>query len=58
MSDEKIKIELNKDEAIVLFEFISRLNQNKDLVNFDDQAEQRILWDLESLLEKELILSH
>lgn len=54
MDDKKINIELTKDEAIVFFEFLGRFNENDDLSRFDDQAEQRVLWDIECILEKEL----
>lgn len=50
-----MKIELTKDEALVLFDFLSRNNEAdafKPLIS--DQAEERILWDLESLLEEGL----
>jgi hypothetical protein len=53
---EKIKFEISKEHAIVLFEFLCRLNSEKfESENiFEDQSEQRVLWDLESLLEKYL----
>lgn len=54
MKDDKKNIELSKDEAIVLFEFLSRFNENTDSDKFEDQAEERVLWDIECILEKEL----
>ena len=54
MSDDKINIELSKEGAIVLFEFLRRFNQNSDLDKIEDQSEQRVLWDIECVLEKEL----
>ncbi|WP_435625799.1 hypothetical protein [Flagellimonas sp.] len=54
MSDEKVNIELTKEEAIVLFEFLGRFNENENLSRFEDQEEQRVLWDIECILEKEL----
>lgn len=54
MSDQKINIELTKEEAIVLFEFLCRFNESDDSSRFEDQAEQRVLWDIECILEKEL----
>jgi hypothetical protein len=54
MADKKVNIELTKDEAIVLFEFLVRFNENDNLTSFEDQSEQRVLWDLECILEKEL----
>lgn len=47
-----IFIELTKDEAIVLFEWLSNFNE-KDLQDlFIDQSEERVLWDIEASLEK------
>ena len=54
MSDEKVNIELTKNEAIVLFEFLGRFNENDDFSKFEDQSEQRVLWDIECILEKQL----
>jgi hypothetical protein len=54
MSDQNINIELTKEEAIVLFEFLGRFNEKDDLSRFEDQSEQRVLWDIECILEKEL----
>jgi len=49
-----MEITLTKSQSIVLFEFLSRINKldNKNL--FEDQAEERVLWDLEGLLESKL----
>ncbi|PKG44343.1 hypothetical protein [Psychroflexus sp. MES1-P1E] len=54
MADDKVNIELTKEEAIVLFEFLGRFNETDDLNRFEDQSEQRVLWDVERILEKEL----
>lgn len=49
----KINIELTQDQILVLWELLHRINSKKILNNFfEDQSEQRILWDLESILEK------
>lgn len=48
-----ITIALTTDEALVLFEWLSRFNQRDD-VEFADQAEQRVLWDIEATLETKL----
>jgi len=53
MENEKVKIELTKDEAIVLFEFLTRFSGNQKL-NIEHRAEERALWDLQCLLECEL----
>ena len=52
MESNKITIDLSKDEALVLFDLLARFNkiENKEL--FEDQAEQKVLWNLEASLEK------
>ena len=51
-----VNISLSADEALVLFELVSRHNrlENPSLL-FEDRAEQRALWNLEAILEKELV---
>lgn len=50
-----VNLELSQEEALVLFEFLSRINDQEHPDLYEDQAEQRILWDLECLLEKVLV---
>lgn len=47
-----ITLSLSPDEALVLFELASRLGKQSSL--FEDQAEQRALWNLEASLESVL----
>ena len=51
-------IELSEDEALVLDSWLSRFNsqelENGDVRIFEDQAEQRVLWDIECMLERQL----
>ncbi len=54
MENDNINIELTKEEAIVLFEFLARIIEKEDSIVFDDQSEQRVLWNIESILEKKL----
>jgi hypothetical protein len=54
MADKKVLLELSRDEALVFFEWLARFNKGKDQ-QFADQAEQRVLWDLEAMLESELV---
>jgi len=54
MYDEKVTIELSKEEAIVFFEFLARFNESDDLRGFEDQAEKRVLWNIACILEKNL----
>jgi hypothetical protein len=51
---EKLGVALSRDEALVLYEWVCGFNQREDVV-FDDQAEQRVLWDLEASLESLLV---
>lgn len=46
----KISIELSEDEVLVLFEWLHRVNESPQ-IEFEDQAEQRVVWDLEAALE-------
>lgn len=52
--DDEVCIRLNKEEAIVLFEFVSRFSEGKKLT-IEDQAEERVLWDLCCTLESNLV---
>lgn len=53
MGNNEVNIKLTKDEAIVIFEFLSRFS-NKDSLNIEHQAEERALWNLACVFEKEL----
>jgi hypothetical protein len=46
-----IALQLSQDEALVLFEFLSRFSDKGEL-RVEDQAEERVLWDVCCLLEK------
>ena len=50
----RVKIELTSDAALVLYDWLTRFNQRTD-TDFADQAEERVLFDLESVLEKALV---
>ncbi len=51
MDDDEIKIEITKDEALVLFEFLSRYSDT-DKLAIEHQSEQRVLWSLNCIFEK------
>ncbi len=53
-SAERIEIILSRDEALILFELLARLDEleNKPMI---DEAEQKVLWNLEAKLEPLLI---
>ena len=53
---EDIQIKLTEDEAWVLFEFVRRFS-NTDKLTIEDQAEERVLWNLCCIFEKTLSLS-
>ncbi len=53
MKNDEVKISLTKDEAIVLFDFLSRFS-DQDELNIEHQAEKRALWNLTCLLEQQL----
>lgn len=46
-----MKLELTQDEALVLFEWLSRLDE-QDAFPCKDPAEQQVLWSLHGQLEK------
>jgi hypothetical protein len=46
----KILLDLTPDEALVFFDWLARFNAVKG-TTFQDQAEQRVLWNLEAELE-------
>lgn len=54
MRGQTVRIELRSTEALVLFAWLSRFNGDGEAA-FEDQAEERALWDLEASLEKALV---
>jgi hypothetical protein len=54
MQSTRVKLEVTSDEALVLYDWLTRFNQ-RDNTEFADQAEERVLFDLEAMLEKVLI---
>jgi hypothetical protein len=54
MQPKKVRLELTSDEALVFYDWLTRFNQ-QDKTTFADQAEERILFDLEAMLEKTLV---
>ena len=55
MAEEDVKITLTRDEALVLFEFLSRYSDDKEELRIIDQSEQRVLWDIQAMLESTLV---
>jgi hypothetical protein len=54
MAADQITIMLTKEEAIVLFEFLSRAEET-DKLHFANEAEERVLWSIHAVLEKNLV---
>jgi hypothetical protein len=54
MAKANVRIELSPSEALVLFEFVSRFSQKGEL-EIIDRAEERVLWDVCSILESALV---
>ena len=54
MRSKRVKIEFTSDAALVLYDWLMRFNQRAD-TDFADQAEERVLFDLEAMLEKALV---
>ena len=54
MWSKSVKIELTSDAALVLYDWLRRFNQREE-TDFADQAEERVLFDLEAMLEKALV---
>ena len=50
---EEVTLRLSKNEALVLFELVSRFSEKKKL-SIEDQAEERVLWDICCSLEATL----
>ncbi len=51
MSDLEVTLKLSSDEALVLFEFLTRFRETEQLI-IEDSAEQEVLWGLLYSLEK------
>lgn len=49
----QVQITLTADEALVLFEFLQRFSETGKL-EIEDQAEERVLWNLCCLLESQV----
>jgi len=54
VSDGPVQFTLSADEALVLFEWVSRFTETPS-GEFEDQAEEKVLWIIEGILEKALV---
>jgi hypothetical protein len=50
--NKNVSLSLSDDEALVLLAWLYKFNAEEHPSLFQDQAEQRVLWDLEAVLEK------
>ena len=48
----KIIIELTNNEGIILSDLVAQLTNQKDTPYKIDEAEEKLLWDIECILEK------
>lgn len=53
-SGDEVVIALDQDEAVVLFEWLARFNE-QPRADFEDPAEEYVLWNLECVLESILV---
>lgn len=53
MAGDPVHVELSRDQALVLFEWLSRFDKSGD-PSFVDPGEQAVLWVLEGILESNL----
>jgi hypothetical protein len=51
---EQVTIRLSSDQALVLYELLSRFDQEEEL-SIEDRAEERVLGDVHAQLEKALV---
>lgn len=51
----RILLQLSNEEGLVLLNWLFRFNENDNTIFFEDQAEERVLWDIEAVLEKNML---
>ncbi len=54
MAGDQVTIRLSDDQALVLYELLSRFDHDEELT-VEDRAEERVLWDVHAQLEKALV---
>ncbi|MCS6283764.1 MAG: hypothetical protein HUM72_24915 [Dolichospermum sp.] len=55
MENQIVSIHLSTDEALVLFDWLVRFNEAGNSDSFEDQSERRVLFDLETVIEKQIV---
>jgi hypothetical protein len=51
MTEKQVTVDLTPAEALVLFEWLARVDSSHEL-SFEDPSEQQVLWILEGKLER------
>ena len=54
MADDGVTLQLSDDEALVLFEWLSRMDNEDALTSLANRSEQRVLWDVVAMLEPQI----
>jgi hypothetical protein len=53
--EKSVTVTLSGDEALVLFDWLARTSDAGAPAPFVDQAEERVLWNVEATLERSLV---
>ena len=51
-NNKSVSLNLSSNEALVLLDWLTKFNQKENSTLYEDQAEERVLFDLEASLEK------
>ncbi len=54
MASSNVTVELSEHAPLVLYDWLVRFNAGNEH-SFEDQAEQRVIWDVECILERTLV---
>ena len=53
--EESVSVTLSGDEALVLYDWLARTEETDGPAPFVDQAELRVLWQLQGAIERSLV---
>jgi hypothetical protein len=54
MQEDNITITLDRKEALLLFDFLSRFNERTNTQDYEYKSDQTVLWNFEAILEAHL----
>jgi len=54
MPEKSVTIELSQSAGLVLHDLLARINK-QNLLKYEHPSEQRVLWDIECILESTLV---